>query len=214
MMTDVKPAIAGPASKSDVAGFCFFDPGPLVDGDLELVSPGEQWTEAMLEACRHPLTREVDPEQGRITREQIEQFLRAAPAGHERGDRRWGRVPTYHFWMRLRPEYAPPVTIAGSISLRVGHTEEVEWYYGHIGYGVFPPARGQHYAERACRLLRDLARRHNLNPLWITTDPENGASRHTCERLGARLVEIVHVPWGHPLYSRGQKRKCRFCLEL
>jgi tagatose 1,6-diphosphate aldolase len=141
-----------------------------------------------------------------------------------------GRVPCYHFWMKVggacvmergtAAEAAPTELVAsgarigGTISLRVGQTDEVEWYYGHIGYGVYPPARGQRYAERSCRLLLDLARRHDLNPLWITTDPANGASRRTCERLGALLVEIVDVPWGHPLHSLGQKRKCRFRLEL
>jgi tagatose 1,6-diphosphate aldolase len=59
-----------------------------------------------------------------------------------------------------------------------------------------------------------LARRHGINPLWITCNPDNHASRRTCERLGATLVEIVPVPVGHTLYQRGEREKCRYRVDL
>jgi predicted acetyltransferase len=79
---------------------------------------------------------------------------------------------------------------------------------------VYPFARGHHYAERACRLLLPLARRHGIQPLWITCNPDNFPSRRTCERLGAKLVEIVAVPPRDPLYLRGDHEKCRYRLDL
>ena len=84
----------------------------------------------------------------------------------------------------------------------------------HLGYHVYPPARGRHLAERACRLLSGLARRHGMRTLWITCDPANAASRRTCERLGMRYVETVPVPESDPLYARGEREKCRYRLEL
>jgi tagatose 1,6-diphosphate aldolase len=114
---------------------------------------------------------------------------------------RWGEGP-------------PPIEIAGGISLRVGNNPDLEMYGGHIGYNVYPPVRGNHYAERACRLLLPLARAHGLRRIWITCNPDNFASRRTCERLGCRFAEIVPVPPEHPLYQRGDIEKCRYWLDL
>jgi len=203
-----------PAPAPVAEAFRFLDPGPLVDGELELVAPHEGLIDAMLASCAHPLTRQLEPEQAAITRDGLRQFLAAAPAGHEWPAATSGRVPSYHFWMRLDEAINPPIPIAGDITLRAGCNSDIELYTGHIGYHVFPAVRGHHYAQRACQLLFPLARRHGIAPLWITTDPENLASRRTCQRLGAILVGIVDVPSDHVLYARGQKRKCRYRIDL
>jgi tagatose 1,6-diphosphate aldolase len=39
-----------------------------------------------------------------------------------------------------------------------------------------------------------LAVRHGLSELWITCNPDNIASRRTCEAAGAELVEVVDLP--------------------
>ena len=207
-MTHATSVRAGPD------GFAFLQAGPLLDTDLELVCPDWCWIDDVLTACRHPLTDAQDSEHAATTREQLEHLIQIAPQGHEPGNPQTGRSPTYHFWIRLRPEFSPPVPMAGNVTLRVGHTADLKLYFGHIGYGVYPPARGHHYAARACRLLFDLARAHGLNPLWITTDPKNIASRRTCELLGATLVDIVHIPRHHILYDRGQRQKCRYRIDL
>jgi predicted acetyltransferase len=149
--------------------FQFLDPGPLVDGDLELVLHS-----ALL------------------------------------GDEVKGHVPAYQFKMMVRSRSRE----AGYIELRVAHTEHITCYAGHIGYRVYPHYRGHHYAARACRLLRPLARRHGLDPVWITCDPTNLASRRTCELAGAELIEIVDVPQTDEIYMRGERQKCRYRLEV
>ena len=105
--------------------------------------------------------------ESRITRADVERFLADAPLGRVPADESIGRVPSYQFWMLLRhetghPDAAPPLRIAGGVSLRIGGGEAVERYYGHIGYHVFPPARGHHYACRAARLVLPIARAHGL----------------------------------------------------
>lgn len=151
------------------APFEFLDPGPLVNGDLELV---------------------------------LEEQRPAEPAR--------GYVPVYRF--RMAP--AGGNEKLGSIDLRVGNPFSMVLYGGHIGYGVEPEHRGHHYAARACRLLMPLARRHGLRALWITCNPENAASRRTCELAGAEFVEIVDLPPESEMYREGERRKCRYRLDL
>ena len=197
--------------------FRFLEPGPLADGELELVSPHAVYVDDVLAACNHPLTvRDAPKEAEGTTREGLERFLRAAPAGRERGDPARGWVPSYHFWMKIHPQDGtlPPIPIAGGIGLRVGTNDEIRRYAGHVGYHVYPPARGHHYAERACRMLLPLAAAHGIGELWITVNPDNFASRRTCERLGARLVDTVLIPSDHPFYARGERAKCRYVIEL
>jgi len=208
--------------------FHFIDPGPLVDRELHLVAPDPRHVDDLLAAGAHPLSR-ADPSSAAYTREKVLDFLRAAPGGHQPAHASaYGSVPVYHFWMHLTPVRDaraggapptwgagdPPVRIAGTVGLRIGTTRDLELYYGHLGYNVFPPARGNRYAERACRLLLPVARAHGMTHVWITCNPDNHASRRTCERLGAELVDVVAIPPGHTLYVRGEREKCRYRLDL
>ena len=101
----------------------------------------------------------------------------------------------------------------GTINLRVGSTPHIERYAGHIGYAVHPAHRGHRYAARAVLLLIPLAGRLGIDPLWITCDPENTASRKTLELAGAEFVAIVDVPEDCIIRQRGHPRKCRYRLR-
>lgn len=126
------------------------------------------------------------------------------------GDLTRNRVPVYKF--KMTP--AGRKEAMGQISLRIGYTHHIIMYAGHIGYGVRPEYRGHRYAARACRLLFPLARSHGLDPLWITCNPDNIASRITCQLAGAELVEIVDLPEDSAMYRRGERQKCRFRIDL
>jgi tagatose 1,6-diphosphate aldolase len=117
-------------------------------------------------------------------------------------------VPTYHF----RMVHAVTGEEMGTIRLRAGSTHHLGMYAGHIGYGVHEPHRGHRYAARSVRLLVPLARSLGLDPLWITCDPENLASRRTLELAGAQFVEIVDVPEDNIIHKSGHPRKCRYRL--
>lgn len=190
----------------------FFDAGVLVDRELQLVEPAAVWVEPMVASAHHAGADSDDPTP--ITRTRLLEFVQRSPRGREGGDPFIGRAPAYYFWMRLMPQGDSPIPFAGTVSLRIGSDLNLTHYIGHVGYGVFPAARGHHYAERSVRLLLPLARRHGMSELWITCNPDNVPSRRTCERLGCELVEIVPLPLTHPLYQRGERLKCRYRLDL
>ncbi|HZN67138.1 MAG TPA: GNAT family N-acetyltransferase [Tepidisphaeraceae bacterium] len=208
-------------AETSTDAFRFLDPGPLADRELELVTPEERWVDAVVASCQHPLTRAEAPGDQPVdpwtTRQRLLDFLAAAPGGRQPADPARGWAPQYNFWMVLRERgllWRPSPRAAGGVSLRIGTGHEIEMYYGHIGYHVYPPFRGRRLSERACRLLLPLCRAHGLTTLWITCNPDNHASRRTCERLGMRLAGVVQVPESDPLFQRGEREKCRYCLTL
>lgn len=117
-------------------------------------------------------------------------------------------VPTYYFRLVTMPAGA----VVGRINLRAASNLHIEQYGGHIGCDVEPQHRGHRYAARSVRLLIPLARRLGIDPLWITCDPENVASRRSIEIAGAEFIEIVDVPPDCGIYKSGHPRKCRYRL--
>ena len=63
----------------------------------------------------------------------------------------------------------------GQCDLRTKHNESM-FYYGNIGYRVYPKYRGHSYALKACKLLLNLARTLKVEYLILTVSPENVAS--------------------------------------
>jgi predicted acetyltransferase len=119
------------------------------------------------------------------------------------------RVPTYHFRM-VHGETAEDM---GRINLRTETDPTIERYAGHIGYSVHEKYRGHHYAARSVILLLPLARWLAVDPIWITCNAENLASRRSCELAGAELIEIVDVPPDYIGYLFGDRQKCRYRLR-
>jgi tagatose 1,6-diphosphate aldolase len=121
-----------------------------------------------------------------------------------------GYLPVYEFDIHLPGK---PKAIGG-VSLRIGNTEHVIKYAGHIGYGINERYQGNRYAAKACNLVRQVALDHGLKVLWITCNPENHPSRRTCEILGGEFVEIVDLPQDTNMYREGERQKCRYRWDL
>ncbi len=121
--------------------------------------------------------------------------------------RKW--VPAYHFGI-----YNKQGERMGSCDLRIGYSDGL-YYGGHIGYAVDEAHRGRHYAAKACELLFSLAKKHGMDHLFITCDPDNLPSRRTCEYLGGELLEIAELPEDNDMRLRdGDTEKCVFRFAL
>ena len=119
-----------------------------------------------------------------------------------------GTVPAYDFRIRINSQNRG----SGQSPSRPDRAHHA--VRRKLGYKVDLPYRGRHLAARAINLLLPVARHHHMDELWICCNPENWASRKTCERVGAELVEIIEVPPGNDLYERGDRANCRYRLRL
>lgn len=114
-----------------------------------------------------------------------------------RPDRNW--LPAYFFDICLLDG-----TKIGYCDLRIGHNDNT-YIGGNIGYGIYEPYRGHHFASKACQLLFRQARKHDMDYVIITCSPENIASAKTCETAGGIFVETANIPEDNKLYKDGMR---------
>ena len=122
-------------------------------------------------------------------------------------EKQW--VPAYYFNICLSDG-----TVIGYCDLRIGHNDKL-YVGGNIGYGIDEPYRGHRYAAKACKLLFGLAKRHGLDYVIITCQPDNIASARTCEIAGGEFLEIADIPEDNEMYAEGKRqvRVYRFEIE-
>ena len=122
-------------------------------------------------------------------------------------EREW--LPAYHFAICDKNG-----TEMGTCDLRIGHNGKT-YYGGNIGYRIHEPYRGHHYAGKACLLLFELAKKHNMDYLIITCNPDNFASIKTCEYVGCRFVETVELPQDNDMrVEDGETHKCIYRIDI
>ena len=124
------------------------------------------------------------------------------------GNAERGWVPAYHFRI-----CGVDGTEYGVCDLRIGDNENT-YYGGNIGYEVYEPFRGHHYAGKACQLMFQQARKHGMDHLIITCNPDNTASSHTCMWLGGELLEVVDLPEDNDMYQEGERQKNIYRFDL
>lgn len=121
--------------------------------------------------------------------------------------RNW--VPAYHFHIcDLQGN------IMGACDLRIGYTDGL-YYGGHIGYSINEEYRGHHYAAKACKLLFNLAKKHDMRYLYISCNPDNLPSKKTLESLQGDFLGVVELPEDNDMrITEGATHKCifKFCL--
>ena len=114
-------------------------------------------------------------------------------------------VPAYKYKITLHNSN----DTIGNIDIRIGYNEGI-YYGGNIGYNIEEPYRGNNYASKACKIIKQVAIAHEMNTLLITCNPDNFPSRITCEKAGLKLKEIVNLPPYNEMYQIGEKQKCLY----
>ena len=99
------------------------------------------------------------------------------PANEEKG-----YAPSYQFGICLKKEQKR----IGHITLRAGNNTILREYSGHISYRIDAPHRGHRFASEACKAMLPVASSVGIDPIRITCDPDNIASRRTCELAGGK----------------------------
>lgn len=89
-----------------------------------------------------------------------------------------GRVHCAYRWIEEDGE------LVGVISLRLALTPFLFERGGHVGYAVAPHARRRGIATRALALMVAEARERGVDPVLVTCDEDNVASRRTIEASG------------------------------
>ncbi len=117
-------------------------------------------------------------------------------------------VPTYYFDICIHDG-----TVIGKCDLRLGYNEKT-YIGGNIGYNIYEPYRGHHYAAKACRLLFRQARKHDMNYLIITCQPTNIASARTCELAGGVHIETTDIPESNEMYAEGKRQVSIYRFDL
>lgn len=163
-----------------------------------------QFSHRLFEVNRSEMRIYMFFDTGFLQNDEIQLVLEKTSNGNK--EKNW--VPAYHFSIR-----DPKGTKMGVCDLRIGYHENL-YYGGHIGYTVYPEYRGNHYAGQACLLLFQLARKHDMEYLYITCNPDNDASKKTCEYAGGKLLEIVELPKGNDMCARGEYEKCIYKFIL
>ena len=121
-----------------------------------------------------------------------------------------GYVPVYRFDMVRLSDGA----VLGQIDLRLGYTRNL-YFGGNIGYVVKEEFRGNGYAKKACKLVFEIARAHNMPYLIISCREDNIPSRKTLEGLNGTLLETRVPPSYSSLYRLGQTTPhCVFRFDL
>ena len=103
-------------------------------------------------------------------------------------------------------------TVVGRFSFRAGYSPKTR-YGGHLGYEVFEPYRGHHYAARASRLVVRFAATIGMPYVYITCALDNTASARTALAAGGKLIENALVPDWMELYEDGYRAVLVYRLD-
>jgi hypothetical protein len=118
---------------------------------------------------------------------------------------------------REHPRYRFAICVGGAeiglIDFRPGIGPDIA-LEGNIGFSVDEAMRGNGYAGAATALILPLAARHGMKRVLIANHPTNLASVRVCEKLGARLVRVAHIPQTSAIYAQGRRYQNIFALDI
>ncbi|HHU23655.1 MAG: GNAT family N-acetyltransferase [Bacilli bacterium] len=118
-------------------------------------------------------------------------------------------LPYYYYDIYLKSEAKQ----IGKISIRIGHNKH-SYYNGNIGYEINENYRGKKYSLEACSLVLQVAKHHNMDYLYLTSDESNIPSQKIIEYLGANYIETIKPPKDYIFYHDGIPAHKIYRLDL
>ncbi len=120
-----------------------------------------------------------------------------------------GAIPFYWWNIYLKSKGIK----IGSISFRIGHNYH-SYFNGNIGYEIDKEYQGNNYACKACKVLMEVAKYHQMDKIYLSCDCDNIASYKTIEKLGSKLIEEVKPPMDYIYYYEGIPSKKIYVLKI
>jgi predicted acetyltransferase len=114
---------------------------------------------------------------------------RTVAMAHTGTPRPAGWVTGTYLWM-VDDDTRDGPAVVGRISLRHALTPWLLEVAGHIGYAVRPSARRRGHATRALGLMLPVAAARGIDPVLVTCDEDNVASRKVIEANGGVLEDV------------------------
>lgn len=98
-----------------------------------------------------------------------------------------GYVPSSTYWLVIDGE------LAGVSNLRHFLNAGLQKAGGHIGLGIRPSFRGQHWGVCLMQKTIEIARKRGIDDVHIHCYADNAASAATILRCGGRLIDTVEI---------------------
>jgi predicted acetyltransferase len=154
----------------------------------ELISPSTRvhvsWLEALTEPGYEPRwADDLDIEQLRDPRAFAAYVADQQAMAREETLRVTGWVPATHLW------WVDGSQFLGRLSIRHRLTPWLLDYSGHIGYDVRPSARRRGHATAMLRAALPWCRELGIDPVLVTCDADNVASRKVIENNGGQFED-------------------------
>ena len=78
---------------------------------------------------------------------------------------------------------------------------ELMKYYGNVGYEIKEEYRGNHYALKALKILKEIMIRKKIKSMIFSIEPNNSYSINVAKQIGAEKVGSRKVPQKLGLYT-------------
>ncbi len=104
--------------------------------------------------------------------------------------------------------------LVGSINLRIGYNENI-YYGGNIGYEIVESYRCQGFAKEAVKMILPVAKKHSIDELYISCNPENIASQKVINSLpNCIFIEKASLPPHNDGYLKGERKKLIYKVKI
>ena len=92
-------------------------------------------------------------------------------------------------------------TYIGNIWCDTSDDYDIISYFGNVGYEITKEYRGNHYALKALRLIKDIMIQKQIKSMIFNIEPHNIYSKNVAKEMGARKVATRKMPSNSTLYT-------------